>query len=150
MQLMSTPCHSGERPGEQCARPFIQHPFPAQIQVHFIPSGTRFAQLCQDSCVLHDANMFGQEGMDHGPRTLTLKQVRAVCTRREIRLDERSLSSLLTGKTRKREESRERERDKYEGREKEEGREREGTREREGEIDGEPLTLLPLRVQFRV
>ena len=34
-----------------------QHPFPAQIQAHFIPSGTRLAQLYQDSCFLHAANV---------------------------------------------------------------------------------------------
>ena len=60
-----------------------QHPFPAQIQAHFIPSGTRLASVFQDSCFLHDANMFGQQGMGHDPRTPTLRQVREVCTQRE-------------------------------------------------------------------
>ena len=46
------------------------------------------AQLYQDSCFLHDANMLGQQGMGHSPRTMTLKQVRAVFTERESRLDE--------------------------------------------------------------
>ena len=32
-----------------------QHSFPAQIQAHLIPSGTRLVQLYQDGCFLHDA-----------------------------------------------------------------------------------------------
>ena len=32
---------------------------------------------------MHNANMFGQQGMDRSPRTLTLWPVRAVCTQRE-------------------------------------------------------------------
>ena len=36
----------------------------------------------QDSCFLHDANMSDRQGMGHGPRTLTLRQVRAVFTER--------------------------------------------------------------------
>ena len=93
---------------------FAHHPFPAQIQVHVIPSGTRFAQLCHDSCFLHDANMFGQ-GMGHGPRTLTLRQVRAVFTEREP--TGRVISVIVAEREDKREESREREREEYEGRE---------------------------------
>ena len=59
------------------------HPFPAQMQAHFIPSGTRLAQLCQDSCFLHDTNMFAKQGMSQSTGTLTLRQVTAVCTQRE-------------------------------------------------------------------
>ena len=59
------------------------HPFPTQIHAHFIPSGTRFAQLCQDSCFLHDTNLVAKQRMDRSSRTLTLRQVRAVCTQRE-------------------------------------------------------------------
>ena len=63
-----------------------QHPFPAQMQAHFIPSGTRLAQKNQDSCFLHDANMIAQRGMGHGPRTLALRASQGrVC--RERRLD---------------------------------------------------------------
>ena len=36
----------------------------------------------QDSCFLHAANMFGQQGMDRSPRTQTFRQVRALCTKR--------------------------------------------------------------------
>ena len=46
---------------------------PAQIQAHFIPSGTRPAQEYPDKCFLHDANMFVQQGMRHRPRTQALK-----------------------------------------------------------------------------
>ena len=53
------------------------------MQAHFIPSGTRLGQLCQDSCFLHDTNIIAKQGMDRSPRTLTLRQVRAVCTQRE-------------------------------------------------------------------
>ena len=50
------------------------HPFPAQLQVYFIPSGTRLAQLfCQDSCFLHDANIIAEQEMDRSPHTLTLR-----------------------------------------------------------------------------
>ena len=62
-----------------------------QMQAHFIPSSTRLAQFYQ-----HDANMSDQQGMDRSPRTLTLRQVRAVCI-------ERKLSLLLKENERKRE-----------------------------------------------
>ena len=58
---------------------FVHHPFPSQIQAHFIPSGTR---LAQDSCFLHDANIIARQGMGQNTRTPTLSQVRAVSTRR--------------------------------------------------------------------
>ena len=50
-----------------------QHPFPAQIQAHFSPSGTRLAQLYQDICFLHCANMVrptrnGPRSMHSGPQ----------------------------------------------------------------------------------
>ena len=41
------------------------------MQAHFFPSGTRFAQVCQDS-FLHDANMFGQQGRGQPARPITL------------------------------------------------------------------------------
>ena len=66
----------------QRAQTQTHHPSPAQIQAHFIPGGTRLAQLCQDSCFLHDLNIIAKQGMDRSPRTLTLRQVRAVCTER--------------------------------------------------------------------
>ena len=53
------------------------------MQAHFIPSGTRPAQLFQDSCFLHDTNVFAKQGMSQSTGTLTLRQVRAVCTQRE-------------------------------------------------------------------
>ena len=52
------------------------------MQAHYIPSGTRFAQLRQDSCFVHDANIFGQQGVGHGPRSLTGKS--DPCLQREI------------------------------------------------------------------
>ena len=76
------------------------HPFPTQIHAHFIPSGTRLAQLCQDSCFVHDANMFAKQGMSQSTGTLTLSQVRAGMENRESQLDERSLSLSLRGTTR--------------------------------------------------
>ena len=60
------------------------HPFPAQIQAHFIPSGTRLEQLYQDSLFfLHDTNIIARQGMGQSTRTPTLSQVRAVSTQRE-------------------------------------------------------------------
>ena len=101
------------------------------MQAHFIPGGTRFAQLCQDSCFLHDANMLGQQGMGHGPRTPTLRQDRAVFAERE-RAD--WTSDHVAEREDKREESREREREKYEGRERrKKGREKERETETERE-----------------
>ena len=82
---------------------------------------------------MHDANMLDQQGMGHGPRTLTLWQVGAVCTEREP--TGRVLIVIVAEKEEredKREESREREREKE--RRKNGRREKEkGTREREGE-----------------
>ena len=57
--------------------------YPAQIQAHFNPSGTRLAQLCWDSCFVHDANMFARQGMSQSTRTPTHSQVGAVCVQRE-------------------------------------------------------------------
>ena len=59
------------------------HPLPAQVQAHLIPSGTRLAQLYQDSCFLHDTNVFARKGMSQSTGTLTLRQVGVVCTQRE-------------------------------------------------------------------
>ena len=79
---------------------------------------------------MHDANMLDQQGMGHGPRTLTLWQVRAVCTQREP--TGRVIIVIVAEKEEredKREESRERERENREGRTTEErkkkGREKE-------------------------
>ena len=36
------------------------------MQAHFIPSGARLAQENLDTCFLHDANMFAQQGMSQG------------------------------------------------------------------------------------
>ena len=50
------------------------------------PLHSKWHEACTvflDSCFLHDANMFGQQGMGHDPRTPTLRQVREVCTQRE-------------------------------------------------------------------
>ena len=60
--------------------------FSAQVQAHFIPSGTRLAQESMDNSFLHAANMFARQGMDQG------KSGRAYS---ESQLDERSLSLLL-------------------------------------------------------
>ena len=38
--------------------------------------------LHKNSCFLHNANMSDRQGTSHGPRTLTLRQVRAVFTKR--------------------------------------------------------------------
>ena len=65
-----------------------QHPFPAQMQAHFIPSGTRLAQLYQDSCFVHDRNMFAQTGNEPKYRhSDILASQSRVCTQR-ARLDE--------------------------------------------------------------
>ena len=53
------------------------------MQAYFIPSGTRLAESYLDSCFLHDANMFAKQGISQSTGTLTLRQVRAVCTQRE-------------------------------------------------------------------
>ena len=46
------------------------------------PSGTRLAQLCQDRCFVHDANMFARQWVK--VHALWPKgQVRAVCTQRK-------------------------------------------------------------------
>ena len=70
------------------------HPFPAQVQAHLIPSGTRLAQLCQNSCFLHDAKVARPTGK--GPLALTASQSRVY---RESQLDERSLSLSLRTET---------------------------------------------------
>ena len=82
--------------------------FSAQIQAHFIPSGTRLAQEYLDIRLLQDANMFAQLGMGHDPRTLAPRATRGRVYR-ESQLDERSLASSLS---REREATRERERKK--------------------------------------
>ena len=74
-----------------------QHSFPAQIHAHFIPSGTWLAQEYLDSCFLHDANMFAQQGMGHC-RTLAFRASQSRVYR-ESQLDERSLSLSLTKET---------------------------------------------------
>ena len=43
---------------------------PAQIQVHFIRSGTRLAQKYLNNCFLHGANMFIRQRMGQGTCTL--------------------------------------------------------------------------------
>ena len=48
-----------------------------------MPSGTRLAESYQDSCFLHDTNMFAKQGISQSTGPLTLRQVRAVCTQRE-------------------------------------------------------------------
>ena len=47
-----------------------------------VDSGARLAQLYQDSCFLHDAKVLAKRGRGHSPRTLTFRQVRALCTKR--------------------------------------------------------------------
>ena len=89
--------------------------FPVQIQAHFIPSGTSLAQESQTKCVFHDANMFAQQGIGHGPRTLALRTSQGRVYR-DSQLDDQSLSSSLN---RKREPTRERERKKESWAEKE-------------------------------
>ena len=85
-----------------CAwRNWCWSPFPAQIQAHFIPSGTRLAESYQDSCFLHDTNMFAKQG--NGPKPThsdTLGKLEP-CVHRGSRLDERSPSLLLREKKRR-------------------------------------------------
>ena len=100
------------------------HPFPAQRKANFIPSGTRLAQLCQDSCFLHDANMFAKQGMDRSTRT---------CTQREP--TGRVIIVIETDR-----EKRERERRKRTTKE----REKKGERKRRDEREREPLLPPPL------
>ena len=90
------------------------HPFPAQIQPHFIPSGTSLAQLCQDSCFVHDANMFARQGMSQSTRTPTLRQVRAVCTR-EKREDKRGKREREKREEKRRERKKDRQKDREGG-----------------------------------
>ena len=123
-----------------------QHPFPAQIQAHFIPSGTRLAQLCQDSCFLHDANMFAKQGMSQSTGTLTLRQVRVVCTQREptgrviiVIVAEREKREDKRGKR----EEKEREEKENDGREKERREERK--REKRTSSPRSSLPPLPFR-----
>ena len=102
------------------------HPFPTQIHAHFIPSGTRFAQLFQDSvsCTMRTCSPTRNE-----PRpTHSDTHKSEPCVHRESRLDERSLSLLLREKRREKRKRSEREREKCKGREREER-----TREREKE-----------------
>ena len=84
------------------------------MQAHFIPGGTRFAQLCQDTCFLHDANTFGQQGMGHSPRTPTLRKVRAVFTEREREPTGRVIIVIVIEREEKREEGEERGREREE------------------------------------
>ena len=72
---------------------------------------------------MHDANMFGQQGMGHGPRTLTLRQSPTG----------RVIIVIVAERENKREESREREREKYEGKERRKRETRKDERKREGE-----------------
>ena len=71
--------------------------------------------------------MFGQQGMGQGPCTLTLWQVRAVCTQREP--TGRVIVVIVTEREEK--EKRKRTNEENDGREKEEGREKERRDERE-------------------
>ena len=64
------------------------------MQAHIIPSGMRLAQEYLDKCFLLDENMFDQQGMGHGPRTLALKASQGRVYR-ESQLNERPLSSSL-------------------------------------------------------
>ena len=97
----------------------------------------RLAQLCQDSCFLHDTNIIVKQGMSQSTGPLTLWQVRAVCTQREP--TGRVIIVIVTEKRKKRREKRKRTRkgtkEENDGREKEEGtregEERQGERERE-------------------
>ena len=86
---------------------------------------------------MHDANMFGQQGMGQSTRTPTLSPVRAMCTQRET--TGRVIIVIVAEREDKREESSEREREKYEGRE---GKRKERTREREKEKRERGLPLL--------
>ena len=102
----------------------------------------RLAQLCQDSCFLHDTNIIVKQGMSQSTGTLTLWQVRAVCTQREptgrviivIVTERREKRREKRKRTRKRRERERRKRTteerKKKGREKER-RDRERERERE-------------------
>ena len=102
-------------------------PFPAQMQAHVTPSGTRLAQLCQDSCFLHDANMFAKQGMSQSTGTLTLRQVRALCTQRE---PTGRVTIVIVAESREREKKERREqRKRTREREKEERRKRERRRD---------------------
>ena len=88
------------------------------MQAHFIPSGTRLAQVFQDSCFLDDTNMFAKQGMDRSPRTLTLWQIRAVCTQTEPTGREIIVIVAERGRQERREQ-RKREEKENDGREKE-------------------------------
>ena len=96
---------------------------------------------------MHDPNMFGQQGMDQGPCTLTLWQVRAVCTQREP--TGRVINVIVTEREKeekRREERRRRERERERMKRTTEERKREGTREREREKRTPPFSpsLLPV------
>ena len=134
-----------------------QHSFPAHIQAYFIPSSTRLAQLYQDSCFVHDTNMFAKQGMSQSTGTLTLRQFRAVCAQR-ARLDEWSLSLLLrekrredkSGREKRREKEREKKRKRTKKRTKEERRERtrrKKEREKGRETEREEKTRRPPHTQ---
>ena len=92
---------------------------------------------------MHDTNIIAKRGMDRSPRTLTLRQVRAVCTQREptgrviiVTVAERGREKERREKRAERREKREEKRDKRE-REKERKREREKERKRERERERE-------------
>ena len=81
--------------------------------------------------------MSAKQGMDRSPRTLTLRQVRAVCTQREP--TERVIIVIVTGRGEQRGEQRKRT--------KEERKEERRTREkREGE-ESEHARVLPVHTE---
>ena len=49
----------------------------------------------------HNVNMFAKQGMDRSPRTLTFRQVRALCTQREP--TERVIIVIVTGRGKEKE-----------------------------------------------
>ena len=109
------------------------HPFPAQIQAHFIRSGTRLAQLHQDSCFLHDANIIARQGMGQSTRTPTLSPVRAVSTQRELG---RVIIVIVTERGEKREENDGRE-ERREERRRETRKDRNEKRQKERHTEGQ-------------
>ena len=123
------------------------HTYPAQIQAHFTPSGTRLAQLCQDSCFVHDANMFARQGMSQSTRTPTLLQVRGVCTQREptggviiVIVAERKEREEKSGKRDEKENDR-REKERTEERKREEKREEKRMRKTPPCVDSKRLRV---------
>ena len=95
------------------------HPFPAQIQAHFIPSGTRLAQLYQDSCFVHDAEHVrptrnGPRSMHSGP------QGKSELVRTQREPTGRAIIVIVTEREREEKEKRQRTKEENDGREKEE------------------------------